>query len=120
MGLSYKKQPDQYQVLDGESLVAVIALGYGVNQGNAHPQKKGIEHFCRVEGVMPEWFRRGMEAALLAPTAVNQQKFEFILHEGNRVEAKAKFSFIGYAALDLGIAKCHFEIGAGEENFNWA
>ena len=108
------------QVLDGESLVAVIALGYGVNQGNAHPQKKGIEHFCRVEGVMPEWFRRGMEAALLAPTAVNQQKFEFILHEGNRVEAKAKFSFIGYAALDLGIAKCHFEIGAGEENFNWA
>ena len=115
VGLSYKKQPDQYQVLDGESLVAVIALGYGVNQGNAHPQKKGID----VEGEMPEWFRRGMEAALLAPTAVNQQKFEFILHEGNRVEAKAKFSFIGYAALDLGIAKCHFEIGAGEENFNW-
>jgi hypothetical protein len=25
-----------------------------------------------------------------------------------------------YAALDLGIAKCHFEIGAGEENFSWA
>jgi hypothetical protein len=69
---------------------------------------------------MPEWFRRGMEAALLAPTAVNQQKFEFILHEGNRVEAKAKFSFIGYAALDLGIVKCHFEIGAGEEYFSWA
>ena len=47
-GLSYKKQPDQYQVLDGETLVAVIALGYGANQGNAHPQKKGIEHFCHV------------------------------------------------------------------------
>ncbi len=120
VGLSYKKQPDQYQVLDGESLLAVIALGYGTHQGNAHPQKKGIEHFCRVEGAMPEWFRSGMEAALLAPTAVNQQKFEFILHEGNRVEAKAKFSFIGYAALDLGIAKCHFEIGAGKENFSWA
>ncbi len=83
VGLSYKKQPDQYQVLDGESLVAVIALGYGANQGNAHPQKKGIEHFCHVEGAMPEWFRKGMEAALLAPTAVNQQKFEFFLHEGN-------------------------------------
>ena len=120
VGLSYKKQPEQYQVLDGESLVAVIALGYGANQGNAHPQKKGVEHFCHIEGAMPEWFRRGMEAALLAPTAVNQQRFEFILHDGNRVEAKAKFSFIGYAALDLGIAKCHFEIGAGEENFSWA
>ena len=120
VGLSYKKQPDQYQVFDGEALLAVIALGYGTNQGNAHPQKKGIEHFCRVEGEMPDWFRQGMEAALLAPTAVNQQKFEFIFHEGNRVEAKAKFSFIGYAALDLGIAKCHFEIGAGKENFSWA
>ena len=119
VGLSYKKQPDQYQLHDGESLVAVISLGYGATQGVAHPQKKGIEHFCRVEGPMPEWFRQGMEAALLAPTAVNQQKFEFILHEGNRVEAKTKFSFIGYAALDLGIAKCHFEIGAGEENFSW-
>ena len=119
VGLSYKKQPDQYQILDGESLIAVIALGYGATEGTAHPQKKGIEHFCHVEGAMPEWFRRGMEAALLAPTAVNQQKFEFILHEGNRVEAKAKFTFIGYAALDLGIVKCHFEIGAGKENFSW-
>ena len=120
VGMSFKKQPDQYQVHDGESLAAVISLGYGATQGVAHPQKKGIEHFCHVEGPMPEWFRQGMEAALLAPTAVNQQKFEFILHEGNRVEAKTKFSFIGYAALDLGIAKCHFEIGAGKENFTWA
>lgn len=120
VGLSYKKQPDKYQIFDGESIVAVIALGYGANQGKGHPQKKGIEHFCYVEGDMPEWFRQGMEAALLAPTAVNQQKFEFILHEGNRVEAKTRFSFIGYTTLDLGIAKCHFEIGAGKENFSWA
>ena len=36
------------------------------------------------------------------------------------VEAKAKFSLIGYAQLDLGIAKYHFEVGAGKENFEWA
>lgn len=24
------------------------------------------------------------------------------------------------ATLDLDIAKCHFEIGAGKENFSWA
>lgn len=57
---------------------------------------------------------------LLAPTAVNQQKFRFILHDGNRVEAQAKFSFIGYSHLDLGIAKYHFEVGAGKDNFTWA
>jgi len=26
---------------------------------------------------------------------------------------------LGYAPVDLGIAKCHFEIGAGKENFEW-
>ena len=63
--------------------------------------------------------REGVEAALLAPTAVNQQKFEFVLHDDNRVEAVAKFSLIGYAHLDLGIAKYHFEVGAGNGIFEW-
>ena len=26
---------------------------------------------------------------------------------------------IGYTQMDMGIAKLHFEIGAGKENFNW-
>ena len=61
-----------------------------------------------------------MKAALLAPTAINQQKFEFILHVGNKVEARTRFTmFNGYAPIDLGIAKCHFEIGAGKDNFEW-
>jgi hypothetical protein len=61
-----------------------------------------------------------MEAVLLAPTAVNQQKFRFVLHEGNLVEARPLFSMVGYTHIDLGIAKCHFEIGAGKDNFRWA
>lgn len=119
VGLSFSKQPDSYQVLDGEKLFCVISLGYGANQGVQH-KLKPIENFAEVNGAMPEWFRQGVEAAILAPTAVNQQKFKFILHDGNRVEAKAKFSLIGYAQLDLGIAKYHFEVGAGKENFEWA
>ena len=31
---------------------------------------------------MPDWFREGVVAALLAPTAVNQQKF-FISRDGD-------------------------------------
>ena len=54
-----------------------------------------------------------------APTAVNQQKFKFILHEGNIVEAKTLFSMSGYTQIDLGIVKCHFEIGADKNNFTW-
>ena len=47
---------------------------------------------------------------------MNQQKFTFSL-EGNRVTAKAGLGF--YSKIDLGIARYHFEIGAGKENFQW-
>ena len=71
------------------------------------------------DGEAPDWFRAGIEAAMLAPTAVNQQKFKFILHPGHAVEARALFSMVGYTVVDLGIAKYHFEVGAGRENFSW-
>ena len=125
VGLSFRKQPDQYKVDAGETLVCVVSLGYGANQGVQHPQKRAVADVTEDRRTadhgkpFPAWFGQGTEAALLAPTAVNQQKFVFALHDDNRVEAKAKFSLIGYAKLDLGIAKCHFEIGAGEGNFEW-
>jgi hypothetical protein len=37
-------------------------------------------------------------------------------HQGH---AKKVFSLIGFTQMDLGIAKYHFEIGAGKENFEW-
>lgn len=124
VGLTFSKQPDKYQVAAGEKLVCVVSLGYGANQGVQHPQKKGYEAYCKdarkAPGGYPEWFVGGMKAALLAPTAINQQKFEFVLHDGGKVEAKTRFTMLnGYAPIDLGIAKCHFEIGAGKENFEW-
>lgn len=73
--------------------------------------------------ITPSWFRKGVEAALLAPTAVNQQKFsfEYVGMSGNRPQVRANkgFSMIGYTQIDLGIAKYHFEIGAGMDNFEW-
>ena len=119
VGLSFNKQPDHYQVAPGEKLHCVIALGYGANQGVQHPLKP-MEQFVKVNGTMPDWFRSGMEAALLAPTAVNQQKFEFELIDGHTVAARARFTLIGYGKMDLGIAKYHFEVAAGKDNFTWA
>jgi hypothetical protein len=94
----------------------VIAVGYGETAGVAH-KGKAIEDLCRVQGDMPGWFRRGMEAAQLAPTAINQQKFFFELKD-NTVKAAASFG--PYSKVDLGIAKYHFEIGAGEGDWQWA
>lgn len=73
-------------------------------------------HVCKVNGAAPDWFKKGIDAALLAPTAMNQQKFKFILND-NKVKAKAGIGF--YSKIDLGIAKYHFEIGAQKENFIW-
>lgn len=121
VGLTFSKQPDSYEVRDGEHLVCLVPVGYGANQGVQHPQKKTMDDVAVNQSgkPFPEWFIHGIEAALLAPTAVNQQKFEFVLHPDNRVEAKTKFSFIGYTRIDLGIAKYHFELAADKENFNW-
>lgn len=120
VGLTFKEVDEVISLADGEQLHCVIALGYGVDAGKQHPLKP-IEKFYEAEGEVPDWFRRGMDAAVLAPTAVNQQKFKFILHEGNKVSAEPTFSLTGrgYLYYDLGIVKSHFEIGAGKEHFTW-
>lgn len=125
VGLSFRKQPDHYKVADGEKLHCVIALGYGANQGVQHPMLP-MEKFLGAQASrlqinnLPNWFRRGMGAVLLAPTAVNQQKFEFDLLDDHTISARARFTLIGYAKMDLGIVKYHFELAAGRENFSWA
>lgn len=95
----------------GEKLACIIALGYGVTQGTAHKTKRR-EQLCNVSSDMPDWFAKGMEAALLAPTAMNQQKF-YITLENGEVSAKAGKGF--YANLDLGIVKYHFEAVTGRK-----
>ena len=117
-GLTYKKVAGAFALRDGDIIHCEISLGYGENQGVQHPQKPA-EKFFEAEGEVPDWFKAGLEAALLAPTAVNQQKFKFIFHDGNKVETKTFFSPWGYTQIDLGIVKYHFEIGAGKENFQW-
>lgn len=99
----------------GEKLCIVIALGYGETQGIPH-KSKPASSVMQTEGTIPTWFENGIEAALLAPTAINQQKFLFTL-KGNRVSAKAKMG--AHTDIDLGIVKYHFEIGAGKNNFKW-
>ena len=118
VGLTYKKIPDAYHLREGDIIHCEISLGYGANQGVQHPLRP-MEKFYEADGEVPGWFKAGLEAALLAPTAVNQQRFKFILRDGNRVEAQALRSMVGYAIIDLGIVKCHFELGAGSENFAW-
>jgi nitroreductase len=95
----------------GEKLLMVISLGYGENQGKAHKQKPIEEHY-EASGELPDWFRNGLEAARLAPTATNQQKYKFILKEDGKVSAIVSGAGF-YTKTDLGIVKYHFEQGSG-------
>lgn len=110
VALTYKKVKGAFEVRRGEKLTVVIALGYGKTQGIAH-KNKDITDISNVSADSPEWFKAGVEAALLAPTAMNQQKFKFI-YDGDKVTAKAGVGF--YTKIDLGIAKLHFELASGK------
>ena len=102
---------------DDETEAIIIALGYGKTQGTPH-KSKAVANVSNLASDSPKWYQDGIAAALLAPTAMNQQKFSF-KREGNRVSVKV--GLIGTCLrIDLGIVKCHFELGAGKENFEWA
>lgn len=115
VALTYKKVKTVFTLNKGEKVYCVLAFGYGENKGATHKIKL-IEKVANVENA-PEWFIKGVECALLAPTAMNQQKFYFSV-ENDVVKVKAKAGF--YTKIDLGIVKYHFELGAGKENFSWA
>ena len=122
VGLSYSKVPGTYVLDEGEKIACYIAIGYGETQGAGH-KIKTVGQVSNASDATPSWFRKGVEAALLAPTAVNQQKFSFeyvgVQDGHHQVRAKKGFSMIGYTKMDLGIAKYHFEIGAGKVNYEW-
>lgn len=111
VAMTYSKIPGAFKVEKGEALTVVITVGYGKTEGVPH-KSKAPEEVSNVSANSPEWFKNGVRAALLAPTAVNQQKFYFTLENG-KVTAKAKTAF--YSRVDLGIAKYHFELGAGRK-----
>lgn len=120
VGLTFSKVPEALALQPGQKLRAVIAIGYGASTGVQHKSKPAekVAKSLLPGGAWPEWFQAGVDAALLAPTAINQQKFRFTLQpDGRTVQARAGLGF--FAHMDLGIAKYHFEQGAGPENFTW-
>lgn len=123
-GISYRKVKGTYRLAPKEKIACMISIGYPNDPGR-NMRKKTVQELSNADSHTPEWFLRGVEAARLAPTAINQQKFHFdyLPPQGDtlpRVKASRGISIVGYTKMDLGIASLHFEIGAGKENFQWA
>lgn len=123
VALTFKRRYVKKLLGAGEKMVVVIALGHGVGQGADH-KVKPADAVSTCSGEVPAWFKSGVSAALLAPTAMNQQSFMFTLESGEGVAAKPKVQAVSkggaYSKVDLGIVKLHFELGAGTDNFGWA
>ena len=100
---------------DAGRVSGLLALGYGAVQGVPHKSKTPAE-ISRYEGTAPGWFTRGVEAVLLAPTALNRQAFT-IRGAGNQVSMTCDSG--AFSGVDLGIGKYHFELGAGTDQFRW-
>ncbi len=94
----------------GEKIVCVIAIGYGENDGVKH-KSKPLAKLCSVaEADMPGWFRNGVKAAMMAPTAINQQKFRISLDGEKALITAGKGPL---TKIDLGIVKYNFEAASG-------
>lgn len=111
VGLNHGKS--HAAVAPGEKQVIVVALGRGATQGVPHRSKpaSALSRVTAAAGEVPDWFKAGMEGALLAPTAVNQQKF-LISWDGSKLTAKVNGRGF-FAKVDLGIVKCDFELASG-------
>ena len=112
-GISYKKRNVKASIEKGEKLYLLIAMGYGKHLANKR-KSKTFEEVTNLEkwgdNPIPDWFKKGVDYALLAPTAINQQKFSFYLLPNGDVELKKGIGF--YTKTDIGIVKYHFEVGA--------
>lgn len=116
VALTYGKRKIPYKLKNNEKIICTIAIGYGATQGISH-NIKTFEEVSKTKENVPEWYKKGINFALFAPTAMNQQKFIFELIENNKVKLESGNGL--YTKVDLGIVKYNFELGAGKENFKW-
>ena len=105
-------------VAPGKKIRLIIAVGHGKTQGFSR-KTKSVEALSSVECVKaPAWFAATMEAAQLAPTAMNNQNFKItLLSDGKTVRIDAPKS--GLNVIDEGIVRCNFEIAANEAGADW-
>ena len=127
IGGTFKKSLTPFKLGEKERLACLITIG-NVEEAYSsrekfihkltHRKTKQIKEMFTSDTPAPEWFLKGMEAALKAPSARNKQPVKFT-YENGRTKAAVKDITKFLIALDLGIAKLHFELGSGGGNWKW-
>lgn len=124
----------------GEELYLGVVIGYPerhfdrmaksytelVAMRDAHRESKTYEQFTapmsdEARAAAPDWFKAGVQAAMKAPSAMNRQPIVFSYNPDDDTAAAMIDPNVesGQALNDLGIAKLHFQIGAGSGTWAW-
>jgi len=121
VGGSFDRKDCPFALSGDEMVMCTITLGYTQEQnsmrerliyGITHRKTKSAEEMTQADAPAPNWFMAGMRAVQKAPSAVNRQPVVFS-YIGGKVKAAIPDIKNTGAVLDLGIAKLHFELGAG-------
>jgi len=121
VGGSFSRKLCPIKLSGDETVICTIAVGYTPEQNSAkenlihkvtHRKSKTAEEMMTANGTVPDWFMDGMKAVTTAPSGVNRQTVKFFYEDG-KVTAGVENDKDVSSALDLGIAKLHFELGSG-------
>lgn len=127
------------QVKPGQDLYLGISTGYSreeADYGNrdfdelchrqaTHRSSKSYQELTKTmsdaeRDQAPEWFKRGVEAAGKAPSAMNSQPILFSWNSESGAASASLDPEAGHGSLiDLGIAKMNFQIGVGGGKWLW-
>ena len=126
VGGSYDRKLCPFALAEGEEIICTITLGpvkeknslrESLIYGITHRKTKSIEDMMSADAPVPDWFMDGMRAVQKAPSAVNRQPVTFAYKDG---AVSASVENPGTSTLiDFGIAKLHFELGAGGGTWDW-
>jgi len=126
VGGSFDRASCPFILTECEEIICTITLGV-TNEKNSlresffyaatHRKTKTAGQMTQADAPVPDWFAAGMESVRKAPSAVNRQPVTFSYKNGAVTAGLEKVSTS--SLLDLGIAKLHFELGAGGGKWAW-
>ena len=121
VGGTFDRKSCPIKLDENESIVCAITVGATspelskkekLIRWTIHRKSKTAEQMYTSDGSEPDWFRSGIKAVQKAPSAVNRQPVIFA-YDAGIITASVQDITVEGIAFDLGIAKLHFEIGAG-------
>lgn len=126
VGTTYSQSACSPHAPECNEIICVIVIGNAASQlaqkerliyRFLHRSSKTIESMCSGDAAFPTWFINAMTFVQKAPSSMNRQPVHFDYSRGI-VSAKVPKPK-GFTLIDLGIAKLHFELGAGFGRWEW-